>query len=422
MLNRWSGRSISGPSHEAPAALARRAGAVLVAATLLPWLPAAAQPARSAPAASGGDCESIRADDTENRKVTGSNDANDALGVPAATELLSKAGRKPGQGVTVVVVDADPAADTDYPHGLIVRSIIDGADQADPPVDVGIAPAATVSDLPFYNAPRGTDDDGKVPPTADNLAHQLDAVANQAQPRRPTIAVVPVEVSRTPALEKALARVIAAGVLVIAASGDRPGEGDFLEEFQGAVKPGEDAVNAVWPAADSEVVSVGVTDPGDLSSTLRNSGVDLAAPGTGAVAKGFNGGWCVVNRTSTHWAAAQVAGVAALVWSAYPKESAKQLRRRLEGTAGGNGGEASPLIGYGEVQPIEALQRAAEALGPRDERAEKVARGKVPPERADVLADTREKAVWWGIAGGGALVVLLILRPVLNGRRARARR
>ena len=394
--------------------------ATMALAMLVPLGPADARPTPSAPAAGGGDCESIRKDDTENLKVTGVNDANIALGVPDATELLAKRGKSPGQGVTVVVVDASPDPETDYPHGRIVQSIINGDDQTDPSVDVGIAPDADVSHASFYNAPRGAEDDGKIPPTGDSLAQQLNGVADKARPQHPTIAVVPVEVSRTPALTKALDRVAKAGVLVIAAAGDRPGEGDFLKDFQGAAKPGEDAAGAIWPAADDDhVVAVGVTDPGDLSATLRNSDIDLAAPGTGAVARGFNNGWCVVSRTSTHWAAAQVAGVAALVWSAFPKESAAELRHRLQGTAGGNGGEASPLIGYGEVQPLEALQRSSEALRRQDQREEKVARAKVPPERADLLADTREKAVWWGIAGGGALVVLLILRPVLNRRRAR---
>ncbi|MDN5746854.1 MAG: S8 family serine peptidase, partial [Nocardioidaceae bacterium] len=336
-----------------------------------------------------------------------------------ATAMEAKSNKLPGQGVQVVVVDAAPDPATDYPHGLIVRTIIDGGDQSDPEVSVGIAPAATVTDQPFYNAPRGNEGDGKVAPSADNLATKLNGVADRAKKKQPTIVVVPVEVSRTKALTKALDRLFAAGVLVVAASGDRPGEGDFLEDFQGSVKPGEDAVNAIWPAADSRVVSVGVTQPGDLSETLRNSGVDLAAPGTGAVARGFNGGWCVVSSTSTHWATAQVAGVAALVWSAYPNASAKDLRHRLQSTASGNGGDASPLIGYGEVQPLAALDRSSDALGRKKNDEEKALRGKVPPERADLLAQTRDKAVWWGIGGGGALVVLLILRPVLSRRRSR---
>ena len=34
----------------------------------------------------------------------------------------------------------------------------------------------------------------------------------------------------------------------------------------------------------------------------------------------------------------------------------------------------------------------------------------------DVLAATRRHAVWWGLLGGGALLVAVVLRPVLSRR------
>ena len=41
----------------------------------------------------------------------------------------------------------------------------------------------------------------------------------------------------------------------------------------------------------------------------------------------------------------------------------------------------------------------------------------LPVEEPDVLESTRRDAVWWGLFGGGALVVALLLRPVLSRRR-----
>ena len=35
---------------------------------------------------------------------------------------------------------------------------------------------------------------------------------------------------------------------------------------------------------------------------------------------------------------------------------------------------------------------------------------------ADALAVTRRHAVWWGLLGGGTMLVVLLLRPVLARR------
>lgn len=392
-----------------------------LAALAVPWVPAAgatAPPATTAALAEGPDCAAVG--DDADRKVTGVNEASEALQVPAATALAERAGRRPGEGVRVVVVDTpipggvavEPRPDDVSAHGLTAAGIVGGQAQSDPSVAVGIAPGAVIVPTRFYDAPRGDAGDGEDAPSSEALAGALRGVSVD----RRTIVLVPAVVSGSAALRAALDRLHRAGALVVAPAGDVPGkDAGFLEEYA-EVRPGQDAAADVWPAAHPDVLSVGISAPEWQGTALRNSAVDLAAPGAGSVSIGVHGGWCVVGTPSTEWAAAQVAGVAALVWSVHRDDTADQLRSRLQMTASGNG-EASPLTGFGVVQPVEALQRPVESMGTNGRRGEVVQRGKVPAERADLLADTRREAVWWGLGGGGALVVLLVLRPVLARRR-----
>ncbi|MFJ9317833.1 S8 family serine peptidase [Pimelobacter simplex] len=407
--------------------LARRrtaAGVALAALALaLPLPVAAAAPAAPAVAPTGPDCPSVTADFVDQRTVGGTNEANERLQVPRAQELARELSGKPaGTGVTVVVVDTpfddpDRAPGAASGHGLVAAGIIGGRDQTDPVrVDVGIAPDARVVSAPFYTTPESERTDGGVVPMASGLAARLGTVA--ADVRSGTygsrvIVLVPTQVPRSAALEKQVARLIGAGALVVAASGDRPAEGEFPEQlFED--KPGEDAADVVWPAAAPGVLAVGVSTPG-TGTILRSSRIDLAAPGADAVSRGRNGGWCTLPAPSTHWAAAQVAAVAALVWSAYPREDATALATRLEQTASGSGGPASAVTGYGIVQPVEALQRRVDAASPPP--ADPMTPAPPPREQADLLAGTRKDAVWWGLGGGAALVVLIVLRPLLSRRR-----
>jgi membrane-anchored mycosin MYCP len=396
-------------------------GLAAIAAPAAPSVPSSAQ----VRAAEGPSCDQTGSDG--DRTVTGENDASNILQVPAASTLAAAAGRRPGAGVSVVVVDS-PFAGLDASrfepleteHGVVVAGIVGGRDQLQPVrVSTGIAPGARLVERPFYSAARGSGED-KVVPTSDGLAAILTDVAAQVRRGdlgRRVVVLVPMEVPSSPGLVAALDRLDASGALVVAAAGDRTEGTGFLDEFVGGPRPGEDAARDVWPAADPAVVAVGVSTPDATGAVLRNSGVDLSAPGTGSVSMGLSGGWCVVASTSTHWAAAQVAGVAALVWSVHQGDDADRLRARLEGTASGDGAQASPLTGFGMVQAVEALQRPVEGMDQAAADGEDVPRGKVPAARADAYAEARHDAVWWGLAGGGAVAVLLVLRPVLARRR-----
>lgn len=405
----------------------RQLGTALAAVALTLVVPAPAPAAdvgaAGAVAPTGPDCPSVTADYRDELSVRGTNDANERLQVPRAQEVArALSGNPPGKGVTVVVVDTPfdtpnaARAETSSGHGLAAAGIIGGTDQADPVrVDVGIAPGARVVSEPFYTAPADQRSDDEVVPMASGLATALSRVADQRSGayRGRVIVLVPTQVPRSAALEKQVARLVASGALVVAASGDRPDAGAFPEQLA-EDKPGEDAADLVWPAAAPGVVAVGVSTPA-AETVLRSSRIDLAAPGSGAVSRGLNGGWCTLPVPSTHWAAAQVAAVAALVWSAHPGEDATALVRRLEQTASGSGGRDSAVTGYGVVQPVEALQRQVVTAPVPD--ADPMTPARPPREQADVLAGAREDAVWWGLGGGAALVVLIVLRPLLARRR-----
>ncbi|MBM7518056.1 S8 family serine peptidase [Nocardioides nitrophenolicus] len=373
----------------------------------------------------GAPCLEVTATTTDVRPVKGDNTANLSLHVAEAQALAGKAGRAPGEGVTVVVVDSGIGAfrgpgPVDLPsgHGVAVAGIIAGPDQPDPAIGVGIAPGATVRDERFYDSSERAQE-GQQVPTSAALAAALGRVADQRAGGGlggRVVVVVPTQVPRSPELATQVARLVDSGALVVAASGDRPAsDGGFPDGYQGEPKKGEDAADLVWPAADPGVIAVGVSTPGSSGTVLRSSDIDLAAPGAEAVSRGRDGGWCVVGPASTAWAAAQVAGVAALVWSMHPDESAAQLRTRLEQTASGNGGPSSPITGYGVVQPVEAIQREIAEMGA--ERQDRVEPARPPRVQADVLAGARHDAIWWGLGGGAALIVLLILRPLLSRRR-----
>lgn len=410
--------------------LARRrtaAGVALAALALALPLPAAtAGTTAAAPAETptGPDCPSVTADFADQLTVRGTNEANERLQVPRAQELAREMSGKPaGAGVTVVVVDTPFTTPDSAPpeapsgHGLIAAGIIGGADQTSPVrVDVGIAPDARVVPAPFYTTPESERTDGGVVPMASGLANVLGQVAADLRSNKygaRVVVLVPAQVPHSAALEKQVARLVGAGALVVAASGDRPGEGEFPEQLF-ADLPGEDAADVVWPAAAPGVVTVGVSTPG-TGTVLRSSRIDLAAPGADTVSRGRNGGWCTLPVPSTHWAAAQVAAIAALVWSAYPREDATALATRLEQTASGSGGPSSAVTGYGIVQPVEALQRRVEASATPP--ADPMTPAPPPREQADLLAGARKDAVWWGLGGGAALVVLIVMRPLLSRRR-----
>jgi len=310
------------------------------------------------------------------------------------------------------------------PQGTEAAGLVAGAARADQQ-PVGIAPGAQVVDVRVY-----VDRDSNEPheqPSTPALASGLTWVSDQAKDLNIKVAVVPFAVRESDQLRRAVKAAQDRGVVVVAASGDRPADGTtFAGDFADPPSRSEDAAALFFPAGYPGVVAVNATGTGDpagaIESVVKNSRTTVAAPTYDGVSYGLNGRTCLVQETSTGAAAAEVAGVLALLWQRFPEDRPAQVVARLVNTADGTTDDPTPLTGAGVVQPYEALTRPlAPSRSGKVERtvvhADAVTRATAPEPADDLLAGTRENAVWWGLIGGGLLVVALMLRPVLARRR-----
>lgn len=173
----------------------------------------------------------------------------------------------------------------------------------------------------------------------------------------------------------------------------------------------------VFPNANDSVVTVSASgtwasDP--ESAVLPNSETDVAAPTYGAASKTLFGQPCWVDSVTTSFASAEVAGVLALIWSTNRGWSADEVIDRLYGTASGREGQGGRFWGAGVVNAYDALARPAVK---DDEKTQDVEPAPMAKEQKDPLATVRENAIWWGIGGGGALGLGLVLRPLFSRRK-----
>lgn len=393
-------------------------------------------------------CEQIV--DQEQRPLS-STDADSApllqMRVPQAQQLFADHGLVPGAGVRVAVVDSGvfgsaglsiverisfgTAPGLSESHGTQVAGLIAGAARG-PGKPVGLAPGADIVDVQVYDSSAATD--GETPLTTPGLVRGLEWVADNAGRLRIGIVNVSLAVERSEALERVVDRLWRHDVVVVAASGNRPtSDVDPLYTYFNYAglserPPGEDAVHVVFPAGYTRqvvAVSAALHEPpvgADLAGTvLQSSAIDVAAPTAGAVTIAVNGSTCLLAETATSWATAEVSGVLALLRSAYPGENAAQVVSRLTSTANGTTGSPTVLTGAGIVAPFEALTRplTPDAQGHLDTAVVEEGgnlRATPPEPDADPLAGTRHDAVWWGLLGGGALLLAALLRPVLARR------
>ena len=364
-----------------------------------------------------------------------------------AHDWLARRGETPGAGVVVAVVDSGvgapdgirvvespvvvPGLQREYYHGTAVAGLVAGAARAaDSGGTVGVAPGAQVLDLQVYDDPSGANG---TPILTANVVAALDVVlARRAAGMNVRVVNISLNVAPDDALAQRVEQLWEAGVVTVASTGNRPrndpgdtGSALVPDEQYGEFRPGENARDVVHPAAYDPVVGVNAsmagTDGADPHEyVLENSATDLAAPTSGAVSYTVNGGTCVLSTPATSWAAAEVSGVLAMLFAHFPDDTPAMAVSRLLLTADGRADMPDRLAGAGDVQAYDALTRplaldedgTAQQTSPEPDRQVYAA----PEPEPDVLASTRHDAVWWGLLGGGALLLALVLRPVLSRR------
>jgi membrane-anchored mycosin MYCP len=365
--------------------------------------------------------------------------------VDQATTRLGRLGKAPGQGVVVAVLDSGVAPASgipvvgrveagnkkppEYYHGTAVAGLIAGPARADGR-PVGIAPAAQILDVQVYDDPQaeeGSPDSSRI--TTDNVVAGLDAVIGQMGVLNIKVVTIALALPHDQRIAQRVNRLWRLGVVVVAPTGNRPGEDEpsLLPTELANHRAGEDVADLVHPADYRHVLAVNAsmtgmgegTDPTDY--VLENSRTMLAAPTAEAVSYSVQGGTCVLGTPATSWAAAEVSGVLALLQSHYDERPAKAVARLLN-TANGRTDVPNTLVGAGEVQALEALTRPLVM----DEQGNVLSQGtvinepqvlSVPEDPPDAMASTRQDAVWWGLLGGGILLLALVLRPMLARRR-----
>lgn len=273
--------------------------------------------------------------------------------VPVGDNLLSVLGLAPGadtsawgKGVLVAVLDGGAAADStlgtrlkyldigygvtglgsDGAHGTAVASLVGGA-SADAR---GVAPSADLLSIRVTGA-DGASDAFSV---AQGILAALDSGAK-------VINISLGGYATSPILGEAIEQAIAAGVAVVASSGN------------------DQAARLAWPAAYAGVVSVGATDAAGLQAIFSNSGdgLQLTAPGYAIQAAGLAGARTSFSGTSA--SAPVVSGAIAALLSQNPRLTpleAADILAQYSNDGGAAG--ADPDYGNGTLNLDYALNRA----------------------------------------------------------------
>jgi len=343
-------------------------------------------------------------------------DPFEEMQISPAKQALKKNHHGLGTGVTVAVIDSGIAgvAEQDFAgkvtgepfyHATTVAGLI-----------TGIAPGVKLLNLPVYGTSK--DDSSEEPKVSvPAVSAALDHLLRGQHLDRLIVNMsldLDLSAGSDARIRQQVEKLIDRGAVVVAATGNPGGDGP-----RASPGPGADFADQIKPAAYPGVVAVGVSlskgAPGDLSQyALPNSRTTVVAPTYGARSRTLGGHDCWVDQTATSWSTAEVSGVLALIASAYPEASNTELVDRLVRTASGRPDEAGRFTGAGVVQAYAAVTRP---LGPEGATGGSVKRADVAPPAADVLAGTRHDAMWWGLLGGGALILGLVLRPLLTRRK-----
>jgi type VII secretion-associated serine protease mycosin len=271
-------------------------------------------------------------------------------------------------------------------HGTAVASIVAGRPR--PGVGFrGVAPAATV--LPVRVSERVDDETGgRAAPLA-----EVAAAVRRAADRGARVINLSLTTDRDdPALRDAVRYARARDALVVAAAGNRYEDGNPLP----------------FPAAYEGVVGVGgvQADGSRVPTSQTGPQVDLVAPGADITAAARGGGYA--RYAGTSFAAAFVAGTAALVRQYQPALTADQVAQRLVATADALDPAPASGLGAGLVNPYRAVTasldaRPAAVAGPVTRRPPD------PAARRAAIAAARDERTAYRLALGGVAAVALLL-------------
>ena len=253
----------------------------------------------------------------------------------------------------IALEDKDRQDGLDCGHGTQVTSLIASTSGIDARTNFGgVAPDAKV--IAYRSLAVPLDDEGKQrsESPAPTVAAITEAIAAQVD----IINISQVMGVKDPAYEAAIAKAIAAGIVVVAAAGNTD---------SGLRGP-------AYPASYPGVISVGATKPDDTPSEISYSApgmqVTIAAPGHLVTAlapstkpsatdmTSLVANQAYANVTGTSFAAPLVTGVVALLLEREPDLTPAQVKQRLVETADRPvAAPPDPKVGWGVVNPVRAL-------------------------------------------------------------------
>lgn len=167
----------------------------------------------------------------------------------------------------------------------------------------------------------------------------------------------------SPALHEIIRQAYNRNILIIASAGN---DGTAAE----------DESTVEYPAAFENVIAVGATNTENRKTEISSSGaeLDIVAPGEQILTAGAFGGIAVEEGTSM--AAAQVTGIAAVLWGKYPDKSNRFIRELLLRSANisaGSGDCGNGMADYtksvGNYQKMNAVYHSWKKLGISESRA-----------------------------------------------------
>lgn len=398
---------------------------------LLAPLPAAAAPVVLADEPACPEGRPNRADPTPNATSTGR--LAELLGLARAHAIST------GRGVGVAVLDTGVGGGGQIdvvsgggvgkpgiydPHGTMVAGLVAGENRDGEPL--GVAPGARIVSIKVGDARDAligdaSDDENLVDIKASAVARGIDLAVDRR--RSDNVRVINLSLgleAPSPDVERAISRATDAGILVVAAVGNRGV--DAKHRPSPPWRPDEDAVQYPARYADAlAVTGLGADDTLDPSLVLTGQGVDVSAPAPGLVTVPAGGGSCVIGTSGSSWATGVVSGVAALVFAEFPESTPEQVATRIMATAQG-ALNADDLDGHGMVQPYEALtaplhiKRNGELVRARAV-PDPVTEGAPPPLPGAPDTRPQRTLLWWGLGAGGVLLAALLLRPLTARRR-----